>query len=214
MAFAAAEPYEGVRGVINFAGGLRLSGSDCGNWQGTLVRAFRAFGASARYPSLWFYGENDSYFDAPLAKRMHEAYTAGGGRANQIAYGPFKADAHNTFSDRDGLKIWWPETERFLTTLDMPTELLPRAPSDDPAIQAMSDTKRIPHIKENCVRIYNAFLDADYPRAYAISSDGHCGSAYGGEEPKKRALDTCQRLSREQCKLYAIDDTLVWEAGP
>ena len=212
MAFAA-EPYAGVRGVINFAGGLRLS-DPCMNWQDALVRAFSAFGENPRVPSLWFYGENDSYFDAPLAKRMHDAYIAAGGKAKLIAYGPFKADAHRTFSDRDGLKIWWPETERFLAALGLPTELAPRATSDDPAIEALSDVKRIPHVKENCARIYTAFLDADYPRAYAISSDGHCGYAYGGEEPKKRALDACQRLSKEQCKLYAVDDTLVWDAKP
>jgi dienelactone hydrolase len=73
MAFAT-EPYEGVRGILNFAGGLRLS--NCFDWQDNLVSAFRSFGGASRYASLWFYGDNDSYFEIALAKRMYEAYTA------------------------------------------------------------------------------------------------------------------------------------------
>lgn len=209
MAFAA-EPYPGVRGIINFAGGLKHTSQQCFDWQDNLVRAFRDFGESARFPTLWFYGENDSYFDPPLAKRMHEAYTAAGGQAKLIAYGPFKGDAHRTFSDRDGLAIWWPETESFLNALGLLTAVLPRGVSDDPALAALSDTKRIPFVKDNCVRIYNLFLDADYPRAYAIAPNGSCGYAYGGEDPKKRALEFCQRRGKEGCKLYAVDNTLVW----
>ena len=68
MAFAT-QHYEGVRGVINFAGGLRLKGTRCFDWQDNLVHALRTFGAAARYPTLWFYGENDSYFHHPLDRR-------------------------------------------------------------------------------------------------------------------------------------------------
>jgi dienelactone hydrolase len=59
MAFAA-EPYEGVRGVVNFAGGLKLTSNQCFSWEQSLVNAFRGFGAATGIPSLWFYGENDS----------------------------------------------------------------------------------------------------------------------------------------------------------
>ena len=210
MAFAA-EPYEGLRGAINFAGGLRLSGDMCMNWQDTLVRAFRSFGESSRVPTLWFYGANDSYFEPALVKHMQEAYVAAGGNAKLVAYGPFKGDSHGTFGDRDGLKIWWPETERFLASLGLPTALLPRTAPEDPALAALADTSRIPYIKDNCARLYNLFLDADYPRAYAVSADAHCGYAYGGEDPKKRAVDSCQRVAREPCRLYAEDNAIVWQ---
>jgi len=89
--------------LINFAGGLRLS--NCVNWRDTLVRTFGAFGTAVKYPSLWFYGENDSYFDPELAKRMHERYTQAGGKAALVAFGVFKRDSHTLFGDRDGLRI-------------------------------------------------------------------------------------------------------------
>jgi hypothetical protein len=159
---------------------------------------------------LWFYGENDSYFNPDLVKRMYAAFSEAGGKARLIAYGPFKGDSHGTFSDRDGLSIWWPETDAFLTSLGLPTALLPRAASEDPVLAALEDTKRIPHINSACTRTYNLFLDADYPRAYAISADGHCGYAYGGEDPRKRAVEFCQKRAQEPCRLYAVDNGVVW----
>jgi len=89
---------------------------------------------------------------------MHEAYTGAGGQAKLIAYGPFKGDAHRTFSDRDGFAVWWPETESFLAALGMPTAVLPRSVGDDPALAALTDATRIPFVKDNCVRTYNQFL--------------------------------------------------------
>lgn len=210
MAFAA-EPYDGELAVINFAGGLRQTGGLCSFWEKSLVDAFGSFGGKTRIPSLWFYGANDSFFNPELAKRMHDAYVQAGGPAKLVAFGPFKGDAHRTFGDRDGLSIWWPETEALLKSLNMPTALLPRPPSDDPALALLADTGRIPYVKNNCLGIYNLFLDADYPRAFAISADSRCGYAAGGEDPKKRAVDFCQRLAKEPCKLYATDNAVVWE---
>jgi dienelactone hydrolase len=210
MAFAT-EPYEGVRGIFNFAGGLRLRGDNCFDWQDNLVRAFGELGAAARFPTIWFYGDNDSYFDIALAKRMHAAYTAAGGKAQLVAYGAFKADAHSLFGDRDGLAVWLPEAERFLQAVGMPTAVLPHTAPEDPKLAALADTSSIPHVGESCIRGYGLFLDYDYPRAYAISSDGRCGYAYGGEDPKKRAVSNCQRRAKEPCRLYAVDDSIVWQ---
>lgn len=123
MAFAT-EPYDGVRGIFNFAGGLRLGDTNCFDWQDNLVRAFRELGSGGRFPTIWFYGDNDSYFEIDLVKRMHAAYTGAGGKAQLIAYGPFKSDSHALFGDRDGLPLWWPDAERFLQALGMPTEVI------------------------------------------------------------------------------------------
>jgi dienelactone hydrolase len=210
MAFAA-EGYEGVRGIINFAGGLRLVSSECSGWQQSLVQAYRKYGHNAGIPSLWFFGENDSYFSPELARRMYGAFSRSGGRARMIAYGAFKNDAHNLFVDRDGLAIWWPETENFLASVGMPVRPAQHLLTEDPALKALADAKRIPYVKANCANVYGLFLDADYPRAYAISADSHCGYAYGGEDPKKRAIEFCQRVAGKECKLYAVDDALVWK---
>ena len=210
MAFAT-EEYEGVKGILNFAGGLRLSAEQCFDWENALVRAFREFGGRTRYPTLWFYGDNDSYFEMALAKRMYEGFVSSGGKGQLVAYGSFKADSHRLFTDREGLKIWWPEAERFLQSLGLPVAVLPRAAPHDPELAALSDTTRIPHIRQNCANVYDVFLDQDYPRAFAISPDAYCGYAYGGEDPKKRAIDSCQRLAKQPCRLYAVDNSIVRE---
>lgn len=121
MAFGARN-FPGVKGLINFAGGLRLD--DCA-WRPALVDAFAEYGAKTKIPSVWFYGANDSYFNLDVAEKMLTAYNAAGGHATLIAYGPFKNDSHGMSSSRDGVQIWWPETEKFLKAIDMPTDLPP-----------------------------------------------------------------------------------------
>jgi len=204
------DPLDGVVALVNFAGGLRQTG--CPGWEGNLARAFAAYGGANRHRMLWFYGDNDSYFPIELARDMHARYVKGGGHAELIAFGAFKGDAHRLFADRDGLAIWWPPMERLLTSLGLPTEPLPRTVGPtDPEMAKLQDAARIPHVRDSCRRLYEQFLDADYPRAYAISPDAYCGYAYGGEDPAKRALELCQRNAKQPCRLYARDERVVWE---
>jgi dienelactone hydrolase len=206
----ASEPRVGVLGVINFAGGLRHTGGACQYWEAELVAAFGRFGRTTALPTLWFYGANDSYFAPPLVQRMHAAYTASGGAAKLVAYGPFKDDAHGTFGDRQGLVVWWPETEAFLAALGLPVALQPRATPADPALAALEDLSRLPNLSPGCAGVYASFLDADQPRAYAHSAKGACGYAFGVENVAQRALAFCQRRGGESCRLYAVDERIVW----
>jgi len=126
IAFGASN-FPGVKGLINFAGGLREK--DC-QWQSALVDAFGHFGGQTKVPSIWFYGANDAHFNPELAAKMYAAYTAAGAQARLIAYGPFKKDAHSMSSSADGIVIWLPETENFLQSIGMPTAIR------DPAIDS------------------------------------------------------------------------------
>lgn len=112
----------GVKGVINFAGGLQKANVSC-DWQASLVEAFKAFGSRSTVPSIWFYGQNDKLFGPELAASLYQAYTGAGGKAQLVAYGPFKKNAHGMSSSPDGVAIWLPETERFLKSIGMPTEI-------------------------------------------------------------------------------------------
>ncbi|MEG1053798.1 MAG: CocE/NonD family hydrolase, partial [Janthinobacterium sp.] len=141
----------GVRGVLNFSGGLRVDMPGC-DWQASLTRAFATLGAYNHIPSLWLYGANDSFFSPALARRLFNSFTGSGGRAQLLAYGPFKRDAHLTLGSRDGVAVWLPATERFLRSIGMPVRQVYRV-ADAPSPPAthfapQDDIAAVPYLEE------------------------------------------------------------------
>lgn len=207
----------GVRGLINFAGGLRTDSGPC-QWKGALLAAFSDYGAKTRIPSIWFYGANDSYFDRTLATALHEAYVNVGGLAKLVAFGAFKQDAHSMSGSRDGVRIWWPETERFLKQIGMPTEevisLGPEQRLPKTTYAAIDNIDAIPYLQPYGREQYKVFLGKPTPRAFAVSTSGGWSWAEDGDDPVARVLATCQRSSGQPCKVYAIDDDVVWAPSP
>jgi dienelactone hydrolase len=205
--------FPGVKGLINFAGGLKMHGGDC-RWQQSLVQAFASYGAKTTLPSLWFYGENDNHFGPELAARLHDAYVQAGGHARLIAYGAFKKDAHGMSGSRDGVKIWWPETEKFLKELGMPTDTVVaindefKLPKNEYA--PIDNVDAIPYLKDRAREQYRVFLGKTYPRAFAVSPSGAWSWAEDGDDPVEQALADCQKNSSQPCKLYAVDNHVVW----
>jgi dienelactone hydrolase len=107
-----------VVGLVNFAGGLRQEG--CNGWERSLADAVATYARSTTVPSLWFYGDNDSYFVPETWQRMHAQYVAAGGRARLVAFGSFGNDAHGLFSAARGVPIWLPEVSAFFAGLGLP----------------------------------------------------------------------------------------------
>ncbi|RJF97394.1 dienelactone hydrolase family protein [Noviherbaspirillum saxi] len=203
----------GVKGLINFAGGLKMHGGDC-RWQDSLVQAFATYGAKTALPSLWFYGENDHHFNPDLAARLHSAYVRAGGHATLIAYGPFKRDAHGMSGSRDGVKIWWPETEKFLRELGMPTDPV-YAINDEIKVPknvyaAIDNIDALPYLRGSAREQYRVFLGKSSPRAFAVSPTGAWSWAEDGDDPVRQALEDCQKNSSVPCRLYAVDNQVVW----
>lgn len=212
LAFGA-HPEPGVKGLINFAGGLKMHGGDC-RWQQSLVQAFATFGAHTTLPSLWFYGENDQHFGPELAARLYDAYVQAGGHAKLVAFGPFKKDAHGMSGSHDGVRIWWPETEKFLKQVGMPTETV-YALNDEikvPKVEyaALDNVDAIPYLRGNAREQYKTFLGKSYPRAFAVSPTGAWSWAEDGDDPAAQALADCQKNSSQPCQLYAVDNHVVW----
>lgn len=209
--------YPGVRGLLNFAGGLRIDGGNC-DWKSSLVTAFSSYGASTSLPSLWFYGENDTYFDHPLAQRLQAAYQAAGGPSQLLAYGAFKNDAHGMIGSRDGVAIWLPEVERFLKGIGMPTDVsVAVADTPRPAatnFASVDNISAIPFLTDKGRNGYREYLQKSAPRAFAISSSGAWSWAEEGDDPASRAVASCQKNSKVPCQLYSIDKDVVWnESG-
>lgn len=201
----AADPPEGLRAVISFAGGRGSPspGVVCEDY--ALVRAFSAFGETARVPALWVYAENDSYFSPGLAQRFYDAFTAGGGRAELIVVGPFGDDGHSLFSRR-GIAIWRPLVDDFLRKVGLPTWDAPPADSQQaelpPPRELSSDAGR---------KAWADFLTGSPSKAFAVGPGGAWGWRSGRntlDDARKQALESCQR-DGARCRIAAENDELV-----
>jgi dienelactone hydrolase len=203
----------GVRGLINFAGGLRDDSEGCG-WRSSLVSAFAEYGSLNKIPSLWMYGQNDSLFGPELVARMHDAFEQAGGKAQLVEYAAFKRDSHGMLASRDGEKVWLADTMRFLDRVGMPTQVLykvPEPPMPQPTnFATITDVDAVPFLSANGKRAYAEYLTKMTPRAFAVSPSGAWCWAEEGEDPDARALATCSAKSDKPCRLYSVDESVVW----
>ena len=106
-----------VRAIITFAAGRggHVDGKPNNNCApDRLVEATGEFGRTSRIPMLWIYIENDTFFGPALSKRMHEAFTAAGGRAEYHLLPPFGNEGHFFIGSPDAIPIWAPLVSKFL----------------------------------------------------------------------------------------------------
>ena len=203
----------GVRGLINFSGGLRQDA--CVGWQDHLTQAFGQYGDAVKVPSLWIYGDNDSVWSAALTQRMYAAYTAHGAQAKMVDFGDYKNDAHRLVVDRDGVRVWWPAVDAFLERIGMPTHVQyqvkgPAAPQPS-GYAAVDAVNAVPYVDAAGRDAYRKFLSQYPTRAFAVSSSGAWSWAEGGDDPMSVALANCRKENgNSPCRLYAVDNEVVW----
>lgn len=207
------EPLPGVKGLINFAGGIMIKDGTC-DWKKRLELAVSYYGTKSLLPSLWFYGENDSLFDIRLAERLQKAYTGSGGKADLINVGNFRQDAHRLALSHHSVPLWWPATERFLRQVGMPTRdttpvdlvILPTHPG-----KPASQPEAVAKLSAAGQGGYQKFLSHPFPKAFAMSPSGAWGWAEDGDDPSEVALAQCQKHANDACQLFAVNDQLVWQ---
>jgi dienelactone hydrolase len=214
----AQSPDPGYRLFVNFAGGLRWTSGSC-TWEVNLRKAFASYGERTKVPSIWFYGENDSFFPPSVVSPAHEAYVAAGGKAELVAYGAFETDAHGMFGSIDGLPIWFDKVKAKMQVNGLPVDVTHPKFASASKMQApaatgfakIEDVQAVPCKSENCRSGYATFLTKNKPRAFATNNKGLWALAEMGEDPLRRALESCNRQAKEDtCKLYAVDDEVVW----
>ncbi len=206
-----------VVGLVNFAGGLR--NDSCTAWEQSLARDVGGYANATTVPSLWFYGDNDSYFPSRVWRDMHAQYTERGGRARLVAFGVFASDAHGMFGARAGLPIWLPEVEKFFRELGLPFDkrhAIAVTDHDAPVpaasgFAAVDDVQAVPHLNATSRERYRAYLGANPPKAFALAPNGAWASRVDSASAMREAVDRCQGFAKGQaCRLYAVDDSVVW----
>jgi dienelactone hydrolase len=205
----------GLRGLIGFSPAVRTS--DC-QWQDqAMISGARQFGAGAKYPSLWFYGENDSVMPVATWHDVFSAYSNGSKRAELVAVGRFMQDSHQILSFPEGLTIWTPRVDAFLARIGLPSamthpEYLP-APGPPPShFAAIEDPSAVPWINDKGRDAYRQFLTRHFPRVFVLSVTGGLAVSDGGFDPLSRAMSACLKAGIA-CAPYAIDDQVVWAGG-
>ncbi|MBR0713267.1 S9 family peptidase [Bradyrhizobium liaoningense] len=106
-----------VKAIIIFAAGRggRVGGKPNNNCApDKLVEATADFGRTSRVPMLWIYIDNDTFFGPALSKRMHEAFSAAGGKAEYHLMPPFGNEGHFFIGSPDAVPIWSPLVSKFL----------------------------------------------------------------------------------------------------
>lgn len=197
---------------INFAGGgggdpVNRKTNPCGYHR--LANTFEKAGKanSGSTPMLWLYSENDNYWGPDIPRKWHEAFTSAGGKADFRSFGPVGTDGHSLLSK--GMPLWRPVLDQFVRTLGIAP---PQATGAPPAsgFAAIEDASKLPLVKQDVKDTgYARFLALDVPRAMAIGPKGEW-AFFSGDNAVQRTLERCAQTAKTACKLYAVDDNVVW----
>ncbi len=182
MALTANAP-PGLADAINFAGGRgsRADNDVCD--EDALVRAFATLGKTSRIPTLWIYAQNDKFFGPELVRRMRNAFTGAGGRAQFVDFPQHGEDGHSLFSR--GIALWTPVVDGFLRDQNLGTR---EGARDLPIISRRARTGPWPSRQ----------------RELSLSAAG----AAQMREAAEAALTACAEYAPD-CALYAVDDHLA-----
>ena len=207
---AAGERLPGVKALVNFAGGAGGSPQShpeqpCSpqDVELQLVKAARR----GAIPSIWFYAENDRFWGAKLPRAWHAAYVEAGGTAEFHMLPPLQEDGHEIIGS--GYEHWRPRLDHFLNSMGFAPRKLPGAPRPT-RFAPLGQAPPVPALFARCLERYDVFLKWDVPRAFALSPTGDCAYAAGELDVMASSLKRCEQRAKQACKLYAVNDEVVW----
>jgi len=98
-------------------------------------------------------------------------------------------------------------------------ELLRTAPAQEKVAGGLDDVDAVPGLDERGKAGYRNWLTRKTPRAFVVASDGRWNATWGttpakaGDptDPAERAMALCARAGKPDCKLYAVDNQIVWK---
>lgn len=198
----------GLVGGINFAGGIGAGpnvppGKPCGAAE--IERYWNALAKTAVAPMVWLYWRNDQSWGERHPVQWHKAWVQGGGKADFVVMPSVGSDGHGGMVA--DMESWLPVVDGFLSGLGFKQPAIVPRPASS-GFARVDEVERVPLRPHGRQTGYAKFLEIKHPRAFAIGEGGAFGWATG-DYAHGRALGFCQR-SGQSCKLYAVDDEVVW----
>ena len=199
----------GLVAAINFSGGAggnpetraRLPCSP-----ELLERLWHERSGQAPVPMLWMYWHNDLYWGEHWPQRWASAWAQGGGKLEFHQLPAAGKDGHN--GSAIDMDTWVPLAEQFLGHHGFKQSGIVHRPAAV-AQPRLDDLAALPAGANTRAAYQSKFLASKPPRAFAIGASGQYGWA-SGDWAMGRALGACAAPRGTACKLYAVDDDVVW----
>jgi len=192
LAWANERP-EGLIAVVNVSGGTGSTATDTNCDEPALIAAARSFGDARNVPSIWFYAANDTYFGPRVVSRMHDGFTARGGKAELHAFDAIGNDGHQIWSLSDGRQRWLPAMDAFLGGLGLP--------SWDPAPVA----KFAESLNESNKRVVERYLASPGHKVLMMATGKRNLYTWRGavdlDLARKNGLESCEKSAGEKCRI-------------
>lgn len=205
---AGARNPSGVQAIINFDGGRGgVEGKALCDEPG-LMKAFAAYGAASRIPTLWLYSQNDKLFSPQTGRSFYDIYTSSGGRASFVMMPPYGENGH-VFMDSAPESFWWQQVADFLSKHGLPYKQ---------KIAVSVKNMKVPDALNNAAGIaaFRKYESAQlYEKAFAIDPKGDWGVSYWARtknEAAAAALKSCRKHEQDaedKCAVYAINNTIM-----
>lgn len=110
----------------------------------------------------------------------------------------------------DRTVVWTGPTEDEMKELVAPVSHSAEVPSST-GFAAVDDVEAVPKLSSKGKELYQEWLSKPFPRAVAVSAKGAMARGYGAEA-MRNAVRNCEKLASSPCRLYAVDDQVVWKA--
>ena len=200
LALAGRNP-QGLRGVVNVSGGLRLD--NCTKDE-LLVEPIAAAGGRSKVRTLWIYADNDRTFPPAIVDRMHEVFLQKGGDVRRVRLPAQGTDGHTIFNTLTGRRAWLAEADAFLRDLGLPTW-------NQGHVRALVATLKLPPSAAGGAERY---LSSPGEKALARSTTSQRANSQFGlrtiEEARTRALTACENVPpKETCEIVVENNALV-----
>jgi serine protease Do len=101
-----------------------------------------------------------------------------------------------------------------------PVELINRMLLTPTGFALIEDVSGVEKAGGRCLKTYEEYLTRPFPRAFAVATNGKCthswtttpgkGAASQSPDPAVRALANCEAWHGQGCRIYSIDDAVVW----